>query len=71
MEGCVAVNDPLAGAPLAPNLVDVGFVRSKILPRRLPPGVISRPLLLGKLRAGRRSSLTLFRRPRVTARPPC
>lgn len=61
--GCVAVNDPLAGAPLAPDLVDVGFVRSKILPRRLPLGAISRPRLLERLRAGRRSSLTLLSAP--------
>ena len=41
----------------------VGVIRSKILPRRLPTGAVSRPLLVERLRAGRGCGLTLVSAP--------
>lgn len=43
--------------------VDAGFIRTKILPRRLPEGLIHRPSLVARLDSGRRSTLTLLSAP--------
>ncbi len=42
---------------------DAGVIRSKILPRRLPTGAISRPLLIERLEAGKVAELTLLSAP--------
>ena len=42
---------------------DAGVIRSKILPRRLPTGAISRPLLIERLEAGQSADLTLLSAP--------
>ncbi|MGB8385734.1 MAG: LuxR C-terminal-related transcriptional regulator, partial [Dermatophilaceae bacterium] len=42
---------------------DAGVIRGKILPRRLPTGAISRPLLIERLEAGQSAELTLLSAP--------
>ena len=58
------MNDPRADTPppAAPP-PGVGVIRSKILPKRLPTAVVSRPLLVERLQTGRGLGLTLLSAP--------
>ena len=57
------MKDPRAEALVSALAPDVGVIRSKILPKRLPSGAISRPRLVERLRAGKGRSLTLVSAP--------
>ena len=63
MGGMVRVNYPGAEERSLTLAQDAGVIRSKILPRRLPTGAISRPLLIERLEAGQSADLTLLSAP--------
>lgn len=61
--GGKAVNDASPEPSGAALPVGAGVIRAKILPRRLPDGMIERPSLMAQLDSGRRSTLTLLSAP--------